>query len=252
MIEAREYLGAFMEEVSAMALAVDSEVADREKDPRSMCFWNIRNRTLIAQETLAFYYRAWAGHGLMEEEMSERIMVVTRNLFVDVVSSVEKGAKDSVKIYQPYGMLKTVNVRSGRAHLREIIWASTDLGIIDEKDSKTWDGILLMRNLAIHNNSVSDRSCVLMLEGLKISMRPDRMMKGPLSTFIVLSSMTVTLFYRWLMSMHKGCRWARRSYGRTSIGRIRGHGGAHPRYRFPARGRPWSWDAETERPLLPC
>jgi len=56
----------------------------------------------------------------------------------------------------------------------------------------------VMRNLAAHNNSISDRSKKYTIGNIVISMRPNRMMKGPLDTFVVLTDRIVTLFYSWL------------------------------------------------------
>lgn len=206
MSEVDERLKAFMAEAASLASKVDSEVSDRENDPRSMCFWNIRNRALITQEILGFYGKAWDGDESTGQEMSERLMVVTRDMFVDIVSSVEKAARDCMRIYQSSGVQAKAAEQGGRMYLRDIICASKALGIIDERDSESWECVLLMRNLTIHNNSVSDRSDVFVLEDLRISMRPNRMMKGPPSTFVTLSSVTLKLFYRWLMSMHRGRR----------------------------------------------
>jgi len=55
-----------------------------------------------------------------------------------------------------------------------------------------------MRNLVIHNNSEADRSGIYELDDLKISMRPNRMMKGPTTTFVKLSEKATELFYQWL------------------------------------------------------
>ena len=39
------------------------------------------------------------------------------------------------------------------------------------------------------------------LDDLRISMRPDRMMKGPGTTFVKLSEKAVELFYEWLKNV---------------------------------------------------
>jgi len=83
-------------------------------------------------------------------------------------------------------------------YLRYIIYASAEKGLVSKEQLKDWDSVFLMRNLVIHNNSVSDRSMIFELDDLKISMRPDRMMKGPSTTFVILSEKAIELFYEWL------------------------------------------------------
>ena len=41
------------------------------------------------------------------------------------------------------------------------------------------------------------------LDDLRISMRPDRMMKGPSSTFVILSEKATELFYEWLKNVNE-------------------------------------------------
>ena len=236
MTDVADRLDAFVSEAADMASKVDSEVADRENDPRSMCFWNIRNRALITQEIIGFYGKAWNGDESTGQEMSERLMVVTRDMFVDVVSSVEKAARDCMRLYEPSGIQAKASEQGGRMYLRDIMGASAELGYIDKEELDAWDRILLMRNLTIHNNSVSDRSDVFVLGDLRISMRPNRMMKGPPSTFVILSSETLMLFYRWLMAVHRSRRHGSEGavggvLPQESDGLERSHGNRRPKLR---------------------
>ena len=233
MSDIADRLDAFVSAAADLASKVDSEVADRENDPRSMCFWNIRNRALISQEIVGFYGKAWDGDESTGDEMSERMMVVTRDMFVDVVSSVEKAARDCMRLYESSGIKAKASEQGGRLYLRDIMGASRELGYIDGEELEAWDRILLMRNLTIHNNSVSDRSDVFVLGDLRISMRPNRMMKGPPSTFVILSSETLMLFYRWLMSVHRRRRNGSEGalgglLSKESDGMERGHGYRRP------------------------
>ena len=86
------------------AESVARDIADRDNDPRSMCLWNIHNRMMISGEIMTFYERSWGSDDFPEVdddtvgELVERVMVVTRDLYVDVVSAIEKAVKDSVAI----------------------------------------------------------------------------------------------------------------------------------------------------------
>ena len=183
---------------------VSREIADRDNDPRSMCFWNIHNRMMISEEIMTFYERQWGSDDFpevdedTEGELVERVMVVTRDLFVDVVSAIEKAVKDSVKIYKDSGLLEDALRKTSHLYLRNIMDSSVRKGLIDDSVFNEWDDILVMRNLAAHNNSVSDRNKRYEIGGIKISMRAGRMMKGPLNTFVVLTERIIELFYDWL------------------------------------------------------
>lgn len=187
---------------------VAENISDRENDIRSMCFWNIHNRIRITEEILSFYTKSWNASGIcmndkdVGSEMAERIITVTKDLFIDIVSMIEKTSKEAVDLYPWTGIRKKALDNRNFLYLRNIIQATCDLGIISKKEFGEWDDILVMRNLAAHNNSVSDRSKKFEIGGITVSMRPGRMMKGPMNTFIVLSDRIMNLFFDWLKEVH--------------------------------------------------
>ena len=186
------------------AEAVAREIADRENDPRSMCLWNIHNRMMISGEIMTFYERSWGSDAFpevddeTEAELVERVMVVTRDLYVDVVSAIEKAVKDSVGIYKDSGLKEDALKMSSHLYLRNIMVCSQRKGLIDRRTFDEWDELLVMRNLVAHNNSISDRNKRCAIGGIAVSMRAGRMMKGPLNTFLVLTGRIIELFYDWL------------------------------------------------------
>ena len=204
MICVTEDLDRFLEKVKGYAEFVDNEIADRENDFRSMCFWNIYNRAVMTKEIVTFYTKTWEKMDVpidMGPEITERIVTVTRDMFVDTVSSIEKASKDCVNAYNLSGLKEKSMVGKSYLYLRTIISSSVELGYTTESQGQEWGDILLMRNLVTHNNSVADRSKVFEVDGLKISMRPNRMMKGPSNTFVVLTDRVTELFKEWLTTM---------------------------------------------------
>ncbi|MFA5453631.1 MAG: hypothetical protein WC248_08670 [Candidatus Methanomethylophilaceae archaeon] len=193
-----------LDTVRIYADSVTMEIADRQNDPRSMCFWNIHNRVKVTEEILTFYEKSWGSEVFpevddeIEGELVERVITVTRDMFVDVVSMVEKASKDAISIYSKSGIGEASMEGRSHLYLRTIIETTADLGLINEVTFAEWDDILVMRNLAAHNNSISDRSKKYTIGNIVISMRPNRMMKGPLNTFVVLTDRIVTLFYSWI------------------------------------------------------
>ena len=204
MICVTKDLDDFLVKVKGYAEFVDNEIADRENDFRSMCFWNIYNRAVMTKEVVTFYTKAWENMDVpidLGPEITERIVTVTRDMFVDTVSSIEKASKDCVNAYKLSGLKERSMVGKSYLYLRTIISSSVDMGYTTESQGQEWDDILLMRNLVTHNNSVADRSKVFEVEGLKISMRPNRMMKGPSNTFVVLTDRVTELFKEWLTTI---------------------------------------------------
>ena len=204
MICVTKDLDDFLVKVKGYAEFVDNEIADRENDFRSMCFWNIYNRAVMTKEIVTFYTKAWENMDVpidLGPEITERIVTVTRDMFVDTVSSIEKASKDCVNAYKLSGLKERSMVGKSYLYLRTIISSSVDMGYTTESQGQEWDDILLMRNLVTHNNSVADRSKVFEGEGLKISMRPNRMMKGPSNTFVVLTDRVTELFKEWLTTI---------------------------------------------------
>lgn len=204
MICVTKDLDDFLVKVKGYAEFVDNEIADRENDFRSMCFWNIYNRAVMTKEIVTFYTKAWENMDVpidLGPEITERIVTVTRDMFVDTVSSIEKASKDCVNAYKLSGLKERSMVGKSYLYLRTIISSSVDMGYTTESQGQEWDDILLMRNLVTHNNSVADRSKVFEVEGLKISMRPNRMMKGPSNTFVVLTYRVTELFKEWLTTI---------------------------------------------------
>ncbi len=240
-------LDAFAEETARLASETGSKIADRENDPRPVCFWNMHNQAVMTREIVGFYGSVWEGQEGTEDEMVDRIMVSTRNLFVNAMSSAEKGARDCMRLLKDSPVRAKAMEKGGRMYLRDIISASAELGYIDGDDLARWEKILLMRNLVVHNNAVSDRSEVFLLDGLRISMRPERMMKGPPYTYVMLSSEAAMLTYRWMSSLCGRDRWTRGNCGTPSTAGIPAHGEGIQESRCLARGGRWMWAAETER-----
>lgn len=200
-------IDAFLDEVKSYAERIDSEVADRENDFRSMCIWNIYNRAMVTKEIISFYKSSWSRIEVpleLESELNERIMIITKNLYADTVSSIEKAVKDCTSVYKESKLReKSLEGNKNYLYLRNIINASADLGYITYETYRDWEELLIMRNLVTHNNCVSDRKGVFELDDISIIMRPNRMMKGPPETFVCMTSRITSLFVEWLVTMDR-------------------------------------------------
>ena len=193
-------LGTFIDGVGNMITDVENHIANRQNDFRSMCFYNIHNRGILTREMVVLLEKSVRPF-LEDSDMSqetERVMIITRGLFTDTMSSIEKAAKDCIPAYWMNDIKDIALKKNSYLYLRYIIYASAEKGLVTQDQLKEWEAVFLMRNLVIHNNSEADRSGIFELDDMKISMRPNRMMKGPTTTFVKLSEKATELFYQWL------------------------------------------------------
>ena len=187
---------------------MNSNISRTEGDPRGTCFWYMYNRIKITEEIISVYDKRWSPEIISRlddssiSEIHDRIVTVTRGMFVDIVSAIEKGTKDCLKMYPTSGIKESTLKKGNHLYLRNIMLSSCEIGVITKDELDRWDEILLIRNLAVHENSVSDRTMVLSISDIEISMRAGRMMKGPLDTYVVLTEVALSLFNDWLRSVH--------------------------------------------------
>lgn len=191
-------------ECKEYADTVEKEIAEPGNDLRKMCFWNIHNRVKITEEIMVMYERVWGSSFFpdvdekISEELVERIVTITKDLYVDVVSIVEKTMKDSLRFYSKSGLKEAALRKTSHLYMRNILFCAMESGLIDQDRFREWDELLILRNLAAHNNSIADRQDRFEIEGITVSMRPGRMMKGPINVFVVLTGRLIVLFYEWL------------------------------------------------------
>jgi len=189
--------------------AVEKEIAEPGNDIRKMCFWNIHNRAKITEEIMVMYERAWGSSSFpdidekMSEELVERVVTITKDLYVDVVSIAEKAMKDSLRFYPRSGLKEAALRKSSHLYMRNILSCANGDGMITDDEFTEWDRLLILRNLAAHNNSIADRQDRFIIGGITVSMRPGRMMKGPVNTYVVLTGLLIRMFYDWLSMLER-------------------------------------------------
>ena len=204
-----EDLVLLLKKCSECALDVERNIAEPGKDLRTMCFWNIHNRVMLTEELMYLSGRLWEPPQFRDldseesSEITERIVMVTKDMFIDVVSSVEKTMKDSLKFHTQSGLKEVALRNTSHLYMRNILVGAVEKGLMDKKTFEEWDLIMTIRNLAAHNNSIADRQGRFEIGGIELSMRPGRMMKGPLNTYVVLTERLVSLFYDWLSMLKR-------------------------------------------------
>jgi len=192
-----------------MGSAVRDIVGTRrvEDDPRYGCFYMIHNRATVAQEILHCFSKAWNGldasvvSGRIREEVTDRCMEITRSLFIGTMSAVEHSAKRSVNLYpgsRLHSRLEELRSRNRYIVLKGIIQESAHLGLVPDDQLAEWMDLMLLRNLAVHNNSISDTDSEVRVGDLSLTLRHGEMMRGELDTYLRLAKRSMGLYHAWI------------------------------------------------------
>jgi hypothetical protein len=203
------------EDSMAYGSAISDMIGSRRvpKDPRYGCFFMIHNKATVTAEVLDYFLKAWKNHEpvqedlqarLLMEENTERCVEITRSFFVGCMSVVEHCAKRSVAIYPSSRLsrrLDELRSRNRYIFLKGIIQESGSLELIPKEQGEEWVKIMLLRNLAVHNNSISDANADIEVGGRTFKLRSEEMMRGDLDTYVFLSERSMELYHRWICKL---------------------------------------------------
>ncbi|MFP4170415.1 MAG: hypothetical protein ACLFUV_05290 [Methanomassiliicoccales archaeon] len=189
-----------------------------ERDPRPACFWMIFNKATLTSEVLDYLCRRRdrlnslsdpRTEERVEMESQERCMEMTRYLFIGTMSSVEHSCKVGVDLYPSSPLserLEELRSKGRYIFLKGIIKESRGVGMIGPEEEKEWMDLMLLRNLTVHNNAVSDQQARLRIGDREFDLREGEMIWGELDTFIFLASRVVDRYHRWIMTLDSGGR----------------------------------------------
>jgi len=184
-----------------------------EEDPRYGCFWMMYNKATVALETLNYFQRTWESIDMatseerlnqLKLENTERCIEIARSLFIGCMSAIEFCAKENIKLYPDSRLARRLDeLRSRRRYifLRGIMQESLSLGILTEKQEAEWTGMIILRNLAVHNNAVSDMDADIEVGEMSFLLRKGDMIVGGLSTYADLTLRAVTSYHNWICKL---------------------------------------------------
>jgi hypothetical protein len=106
-------------------------------------------------ELLSFYNQVWSSlvsnavsdAARARQENAERVITITKAVFILAPSAFEFSAKQAVAS-RP-GRIAPI---TGRLYLRKIIHQSIVAGLLPAADDVPWDGVIQVRNMLVHNN----------------------------------------------------------------------------------------------------
>jgi len=188
-------------------LSAESQIALSKKysmqpgDPPFGAFAMCNQQSIIALELLSYYLNVWSkvsssslpDPDQTRQENAERVVTLTKAMFVFSVSGMEFDAKNAIKAFPT-----KIPPISGRIYLRRIISQSAKAKLITSTDEEMWEGAIETRNIIVHNNGISEVTKEYSYpNGLKISLNAGKMTRGNLKFFAELTHWTVQAYSNW-------------------------------------------------------
>jgi hypothetical protein len=174
--------------------------------PPLSAFGMCHNYATTALELLSWYERIWESlppptAGGMEERR-QRIVGVTKSLFVFALSSIEFNLRESCKAH-PH----VLALPGRRQYLDRMIGKSCAVGLVKMDTKMRWDAIVSLRNTLVHNNGIADESLTVEFpSGAKVVLENGQMAIAKLSLFAQLTHWVVQEHSRWCVAFVKRSR----------------------------------------------
>jgi len=176
-------------------------LTDERKDKLSggiaMCY----NHAVICLELLSYYRQIWCGKSILspeeieavKRENGERIIEVTKGLFLLCLSAFEFSMKHALRINAcPLEELPK------RIKLGGLFSDYLQKKLIDQQEYHQWDGAINIRNAVVHNNGIwEDFEKSIIYPGFSINLIEGAMIQGNLRFFSQLTDWTVSAYIRW-------------------------------------------------------
>ena len=165
----------------------------------------IFNNITLLLELLSYYLDAWGKAtstrcSSVEEarrENAERVILIQKMVFIQILSSVEFSFKAYVRQYP-----KKLSQFKGRVYLRSIMEKSKEQGIISDSDFSLWEGVIELRNTLVHNNGISEKTGAYVYPKCKIEFNDDTMIQGNMKLFTFLTDWLLGASKDWIIEMH--------------------------------------------------
>jgi len=173
----------------------------------------IFNDTTLTLELLHYYFQLWKSPPppllsvdeikRIKEENAQRVLEITKWAFISTLSNVEYSAKETLKTVseKSFKQLREMLRGSKRVYLRAIMKKSREIGLIDEKQYKTWQGLIEVRNAIVHNNAIADIDAKYEINDMEVIFIKGKMLRGKLNFFIKLLEAAINQYHQWLKTL---------------------------------------------------
>lgn len=158
------------------------------------------NTCTLTREVIAFYSEEWDKPRVVTPEESaslrkqnaERLVVITKMMFVSVLAGIEFAAKAAVERHND-----RIPRAPGRLYLSGIIRSSAEAGLLDDDEKRRWEGIIRARNTLVHNNGVAEETAQWEYPRCSLVLENGQMMRSDLRLLPSLTLWAVDAFGSW-------------------------------------------------------
>jgi hypothetical protein len=141
----------------------------------------------------------------IKEDMVKKAMIASESYYIQVMSTIEYGAKELLKQRSRHPVAIGVNkLNKKHIHLWYIIKTSSDNNIMRPDIFQKWDLLIKIRNMIVHNNGIADFDAEYDIGELHIVFQKGKQPEGPINSFAILSSMAMDYFKEWILAMTNG------------------------------------------------
>ena len=132
----------------------------------------------------------------------------SKQILVSLISAIEYSMRKISEMYPKsplYFRLKmNRDVDSKNHSLREIIYASADLGIINRTLKHSFENLIEIRNLIVHNNAICQADGVKIIGDVTIKMKKNDSISITLKDLLGIIKTAIEIFHRWNVSLAIG------------------------------------------------
>jgi len=132
----------------------------------------------------------------------------SKQILVSLVSAIEYSMRRISEMYPKsplYFRLKmNRDVDSKNLSLREIIYASADLGIINRSFKKSLEDLIDLRNLIVHNNAICQSDGAKIISDVTIKMKKNDSISIKPKELLGIIKTAIEIFHRWNVSLAIG------------------------------------------------
>ena len=132
----------------------------------------------------------------------------SKQILVSLVSAIEYSMRRICEMYprsRLYSRLKmNRNVDSKNYPPREIIYASADIGIINRTLKHSFENLIEIRNLIVHNNAICQANGVKIIGDVTIKMKKNDSISITLKDLLKIIKTAIEIFHRWNVSLAMG------------------------------------------------
>jgi len=195
------------------------KIKNSAEDFRTGCFAMMFNQATLTFELLDYYYRKWNNPNqllfLTEEtkkqtikENGERCTEISKMMFIASMSLIEFNIKKSISLYPKSKLCKFYLEKQEKNKFISFYKLITNKSknFITTKENKSWKFLITIRNATVHNNSISDKSEEIKINGRNLKIKKDEMMQGKLDHYIFLTIEAITRYYYWIKKFDKDCK----------------------------------------------